>query len=187
MALTDILDQIKKEADAEVDKLNAERDEQIYAIQKEFAKTRETRSEEMEKRIEGNVAKVKSRAETFAKMQTRNNLLTAKRKLLREILDNSTKALISGNDVEKILVALLKKAAGEFKEGEIVPAKGMESEVKKALSASGAPFELSSKTADIQGGFILLSGKVEVDFSFGSILEKELWNELEMKLNQMLF
>ncbi|MBU0981359.1 hypothetical protein KKC94_01580 [Patescibacteria group bacterium] len=187
MALSDILEQIKKLADAEVEKLNTFANEQIYSIQKEFSEKRDKQKAEMEARVEDNIVKIKSRAKTFAKMQNRSALLKAKRELLQEVFTQSVKKLADSPNYVKILTALFKTAKKEFSEAKVIGAKGKEEETKKALHESGAEFELLQKTADIKGGFTLKAGDVEVDFSFESILEKELWNELEMKLNKALF
>lgn len=187
MALSDILEQIQKEADAQVAKLNATRDEEIYSIQKEAEKVRSGKKADMQVRVDDSVNKIKARAHTFAKMQTRNALLKAKRDLLSEIFDKSVKALTDSKNYEKILEDLFKRAKKEFKEGKVMGAKGKEAETKKALAASGADFELMEHTAHIASGFILKSSNIEVDFSFESILSKELWSELEMKLNKELF
>ncbi len=120
-------------------------------------------------------------------METRNNMLRKKREILATVADETIKAIVNSDQYVDIVAILLKKATKEFKEGTIIPAKGKESETKKALDASGASFNLGTNAASIAGGFILTSGKVEVDFSIDSLLQKELWGELEMQLNQLLF
>ncbi len=187
MALKEILDQIKKEAEVEIAKLDKARDEAIAEIKKEYAQKRDHRKVEMGDRVKDNVGKVKTRAKTFAKMETRNNLLRAKRALLQEIFDDAVTSLVKSDKYTDIVTALLKSADKEFHEGTVIPAKGKKGETQKALEASGAKFEIASEEADIQGGFILESGKVEVNFSFDSILAKELWSDLEVQLNQLLF
>lgn len=187
MALKDLLDQIKKTAEAEIAKLDKARDEAIAEITKEYAKKRDHQETEMEAKVKDNMTKVKTRAKTFAKMETRNNLLRAKRELLQEIFDEAIKELVNSDKYESIVASLLKSAAKEFKEGTVVPAKGKEDETKKALEKSSASFEMAKHSAKIQGGFLLESGKVEVNFAFESLLMKELWNDLEMQLNQLLF
>lgn len=187
MSLQDLIQQIEKEADAQISKLNDERDKAIYDTQKEFEKLRDQRKTEIEKRTEDNIEKIKRRTDTFANMEIRNHLLRAKRKLLADAFAQIVSILSSSPDYVSILVALLKTAKKDFKSGTVVPAKGKEDETKKAISQADVPFELAGKPAHIQGGFILKAEDVEVDFSFESILEKELWGNLEMDLSKMLF
>lgn len=187
MAINDILEEIKKQAEKEIAGLDAERDTTIAQITKDYENKRTHRKEEMGNKVSENVNKVKSRAETFAKMETRNNSLRAKRDILTQVFGKTVQALIDSDKYVDMIAALLKKAAKEFDNGNILPAKGKESETKAALEKSGTSFTLSSTSAAIQGGFILESGKVEVNFSFEAILGKELWDELELELNKLLF
>jgi vacuolar-type H+-ATPase subunit E/Vma4 len=187
MAISDITKQIEKEAEAEVARLNKERDEAIYKIQKEYEKKREAQTEEISARVENGKNKIQRRAETFANMEIKNNLLTEKRALLDEAFTKSVKALVDSDKYVEILTMLMKKASTEFNDGTIIAAKGKEDATKKALEASGTSFEFKGEAMDIEGGFVLKSDKVEVDFSFNSILRKELWGELEMELSQLLF
>ena len=120
-------------------------------------------------------------------METRNNLLRAKRELLQKILDRTVTALADSDKYVEIITALLKKAAKEFKNGTVIPAKGKESQTQKALDAAQTGFTLSSKSTNIAGGFILESEQIEINFSFEAILSKELWGDLELQINQLLF
>jgi vacuolar-type H+-ATPase subunit E/Vma4 len=187
MSLQDLIQQIEKEADAQIAALNDERDKAIYEIQKEYEKLREKRTAEIEKKAEDSIEKVSRRADTFANMEIRNHLLSAKRTLLADVFAKTVTALAGSPDYVKILTALLKTAKKHFKEGTVVPAHGKEEETKKALKEADANFELAARSAQIKGGFIFKADSVEVDFSFESILAKELWGDLEMKLSKMLF
>ncbi len=187
MSLQDLLQQIEKEAEAEIAKLNEECDKAIYEIQKEYEKKRKKKTTEIEKRAEDNIDKVKKRTDTFANMEIRNHLLTAKRALLAEIMQKIIESLAGSRGYEGLLVALLKHAKKEFKEGTVVPAKGKEEETKAAIKKADVDYELAARPAHIKGGFILKAKNVEINFSFESIIEKELWSNLEMKLSKMLF
>ena len=88
---------------------------------------------------------------------------------------------------EAILVKLLTQAAQTFDSGIVVAAQGKEATLKKALASTKSHFTLAEKSAPIQGGFLLDAGTIEGDFSFESILKKELWEGLELRLNQLLF
>jgi vacuolar-type H+-ATPase subunit E/Vma4 len=187
MAINDILEEIKKQAEKEIAGLDAERDTAISKITKDSEEKRTHRKKEMDNKISENVNKVKSRAETFAKMETRNNSLRAKREILTQVFGKTVQSLIDSDKYVEMVTALLKTAAKEFDNGTIQPAKGKESETKAALEKSGTSFTLSPTSSAIQGGFILESGKIEVNFSFEAILGKEVWDELELELNKLLF
>ncbi len=46
---------------------------------------------------------------------------------------------------------------------------------------------MANKTADIRGGFILESDKIEIDNSFESILNNQLRGNLELEVAKTLF
>ncbi|MBT4384739.1 hypothetical protein HOD30_03250 [Candidatus Peregrinibacteria bacterium] len=187
MSTQNIINQIENDAEAEVKKLGEARDQAIYKIQKDYEQKREKSTEKISAKLADSIAKVEGRAETFTNMEVRNDLLRGKHAVLTAAFDQTIANLFASKDYEKILVKLLKKASKEFKEGTVVPAKGKEDETKKALKESGADFELAGRSAHIKGGFILKTPSVELDFSFESILGKELWGDLETELSQLLF
>lgn len=187
MSLQDLIQQIEKEADAQIAVLNDERDKAIYEIQKEYEKLREKRTAEIQKKADDSIEKVTRRADTFANMEIRNHLLSEKRKLIADVFEQTVAALADSPDYVKILTALLKETKKHFKSGTVVPAHGKEDETKKALKEAGADFELAARAAHIKGGFLFKAEGVEINFSFESILEKELWGDLEIKLSKMLF
>jgi V/A-type H+/Na+-transporting ATPase subunit E len=187
MSLQDLIQQIEKEAEAQITVLAEERDTAIYDIQKEYEKKREQKQADIEKQVADNISKVKKRADTFANMEIRNHLLTAKRALLADVFDKILSSLAGSADYGKTLVALLNHAKKEFQAGTVVATKGKEDATKAAMQEAGVNFELSAESANIQGGFILQAKGVEINFSLESILEKELWGDLEMKLSKMLF
>lgn len=187
MPLHDILEQIKKQAEDEIAKLDEACEQALAAIKDEYSKQRDIKRAEMEVKVKGNAAKIKERTEAFARIETRNHLLSAKRKILEKVFEKSLKALLESPDYETIVVALLKEAAHSFESGTVIPAKGKEKDLENALKKAGSPFKMSEQSAPIQGGFLLESGNVEGNFSFDSILKKELWEGLELKLNQLLF
>jgi vacuolar-type H+-ATPase subunit E/Vma4 len=187
MSVQNILDHIQKEGEAAVKQLNEERDQMIYEIEKEFEKKAEESRKNMDAKIAENEVKIARRTQTFANMEVRNHHLSQKRKMLDKSSKEILAQLTGSSDYEAMLTGLFKTAAANFTEGTIFAARGKEDVTKKALAASGAPFTFEGEGLDIQGGFILKAGQVEADFSFESILKKELWDNLEMELSKILF
>lgn len=187
MALKDILEQIKKEAEAEIAKLDQNREEAIAKIHTEYKEKRDNKKIEMEEKTTDNIIKIKSRAETLAKMENRNNLLKTKRTILKDVFNKTIESLANSPEYVEILAALLRTATKEFNEGMVIPTSGKEKEMEQALAIAKAPFKLATKSGNYKGGFLLESGHTEVNFAFDSLLAKELWSELEMQLNPLLF
>lgn len=187
MSLQDLVQEIQKEAEAQIAKLNEEAGSAIYEIQKDYEKKRGQRKLEIEKKTQENIDTIEKRAETFANMEVKNHLLGQKRTLLTDVFNEIIKTLAESKDYEKTLVTLLKKLKKHFKIGTVVAARGKEDATAKAIKEAGVDYKVAAHSAHIAGGFIFKSEDTEVDFSFESILEKELWGNLEMKLSKLLF
>lgn len=187
MALQDILSQIAKQAERDIAELNNECEKTLQKITAEYNEKRSARQQEMKKKVQENSTKIRERADAFANMEVRSFLLQAKRELLEKIFNKSLDALLSSAHYETMMVNLLKEAATAFKSGTLIPAKGHEEATRHAVAAAHVPFTLANVSADIRGGFLLETERVEGNFSFEAILKKELWDELEVKLHQLLF
>lgn len=187
MALSDILEQIKKETQEKLDKLQKDYDEAVKKIEKEFEKLLNDAREEMDEQVAANSEKIRSKMVTHAKMEAKNKLLKEKREVIDEIFKAALDALASSSDYEKLLTKLLKHSDIDGDHVKVVPAKGKEDATKAAISASGKTFKMSEKSADIKGGFILESEKIEIDNSFESILNKQLRDDLELEVAQNIF
>ena len=187
MALSDILDKIKEETEAKIKELNEQYEAKLSALESEFEEKKQKAKAQMDSQVSANSKKIVSKMETLAKMEAKNKLLKEKRALLDEIFNEALNKLSSAENYKDMLVALLKNSNIEGDDVLIMPAKGKEEETKAALQASGKPYKLADKSADIKGGFILKSEKIEIDSSFESILYKQLKDQLELEIAKFLF
>lgn len=187
MALSDILEQIKKDTADKMDALQKEYDEKVKELDADFDAKSKKANEEMDEQVAANSAKILNKMTTHAKMEAKNKLLKAKRELLTEIFDAALTKLVSADNYKEMITNLLKHSKLNEEDVEVVSAKGKEEETRSALSASGANYRMSEKTADIKGGFILKSEKIEIDNSFESILNKQLKEDLELEIARSIF
>ncbi|MFC1655514.1 V-type ATP synthase subunit E [Patescibacteria group bacterium] len=187
MALNDILEQIKKETQEKLDKMSKEHAETVKKLEAEFEKMMKNAQEEMDGQVTANSEKILNKMATHAKMEAKNKLLKEKREVMDAIFDEALEALVSSSNYEKLLTELLKHSAIKGDDVKVVPAKGKEDATRAALSASGKSFQMSDKSTDIKGGFILVSEKIEIDNSFESILNKQLRDDLELEVAQTIF
>lgn len=187
MALADILEKIKKEAEKKVSELEKDFEERKKKLEEDNEKKQKEIDEHLHKKIEGKSAKILEKAETLAEMESKNQLLKAKRKIIEEALEKAIETLAQSKDYEKHITQMLKTANLESEEIVVVPARGKEEETKKAIKESGKKYFLSDKSADIAGGFILKTSKIEIDNSFETIVKKQLREDLEISLNKLLF
>ncbi len=187
MALSDILEQIKKETQEKLDTLKKEHEQVIQKIDAEFEKLKKTAEQDMEEKVSVNSKKIRNKMITLAKMEAKNKLLKEKREIMDAVFKEALEVLVSSSDYQKLLTELLKHSSVKGDSIKIVPAKGKESDTKAALAASGKSYELDDKSADIKGGFILKSDKIEIDNSFEAILFKQLRDDLELEVAKNLF
>lgn len=187
MALSDILDKIKDETDSKLKELNEEYEAKLAALEADFKEKKEKAKAEMDEQVAVNSKKILNKMETVAKMEAKNKLLKEKRELLDAIFADALNALAGSGKYQDMLTALLKHSQIKGDDVKVVPAKGKEDATKAALSASGKSYQMADKSADIKGGFILQSEKIEIDNSFESILHKQLRGDLELEIAKTLF
>lgn len=187
MALTDILDQIKKETDEKMKALEKEFAKKVAGIDEEFTSKTKDAGEKMDAAVEENSKKILNKMTTHAKMEAKNKLLKEKRELMDTIFAEALDKLVNSPHYKDLLVNLLKHTSLHGDDISVCPAKGKEEETRAAISAAGKDYKLSEKSLDIKGGFVLQSAKIEVDNSFESILNKQLRSDLELEVAQTLF
>lgn len=185
MALSDILEKIQSEAEAKADELKAKFEAKKKNMQSQNLDTIRKMEEENEHLTLMESAKMKEKAQMEAEMEAKNALLKAKRELMEETLHKAIEALSSAERYEDLLVAMMNRI--DLESGDIISAKGKEEATKKAIDKSGKNYRLSDETANIKGGFILKSEKIEIDNSFETIIAGQLRQPLEIELNKLLF
>lgn len=187
MALKDILDQIKEETQKKLDEINEEFDKKMQDINEEFERKMAKARAKTDEQVEVNSKKIMNKMTTVAKMEAKNKLLKEKRELIDEIFGEALEKLSESKNYKSLIKELLKRSAIKGDDVKLIPAKGKEKETSEALSESGLSYKLADKSANIKSGFILKSGKIEINNSFDSILNKQLRDELELDIAKILF
>lgn len=188
MALSDILEKIKQEAAARIKELNQSCETKIHELKDEYIRRQADIKSEINEKAETNSQKVIEKAVSLAKMEAKNALLIAKRKIIKETFAKAIEELTGSDDYEKILAHLLRKTKMEIGDGgEVIPAKGRQDVTRKAITNANAKFTLSGQEGDFAGGFIVRAGSIQIDNSFESIIGRELADNLEPEVAQILF
>lgn len=187
MALSDILEKIKEEAEAKIAELEKEYKAKIEQLEKENKEKQKDIDEEMHRKVEENNKKIIAKAENLAEIERKNQLLHAKRQIIEESLENSIVELSKLDNYEEVVMTMLKNTELKGDNVVVVPAKGKEETTKAAIQKSGKNYFLSEKSASITGGFILKTDTVEIDNSFSTIVKEQLREDLEIKLHKQLF
>jgi len=185
MALQDILDNIKKEGELKLQQLAKEFEEKVKKLEKEHLDSRKKIDEDIYRKIDEKSKKIIEKTETLGRMESQNAILEAKRRLIETLQKRAVEKLAESKDYEIIIVELLRKI--DIESGTIFPCLGKEESTKKAVQKSGKDFSLSNKSIDFKGGFLFKTESVEIDFTFESLILRELKDDLEIKLNQILF
>lgn len=156
----------------------------------------EKKSADILRQSESDVKAALSRAESAALLKEKKLLLNAKQQMIEDVLANAKNKLLKLPDTEyfDIIIKMIKKYASQQK-GEVIFSKvdkkrlpkQFEEKIRTALSEkTGAELLISEQTRDIDGGFVLVYGKVEENCSFEALFfaEKEF---LQDKVSKVLF
>ncbi|MBD3361109.1 hypothetical protein GF366_04910 [Candidatus Peregrinibacteria bacterium] len=187
MALIDILEKINKETQKSIDQLKKDFEEKKKKLEEEYKTLQKQIDDRMHRKVEENSKKIMEKAENLAERERQNQILEAKRKMINETMDLAIKKLCESDKYEETITEMLKKSDLDEENTVVVPARGKEDITKNAIKNSGKGYYLSDKSADIKGGFILKTDKVEIDNSFETIINEQLRDALEIKLNKSLF
>lgn len=197
MGLEHILQKIGEETDRELTEFNSRIEEKVSAItadgEKKIAGLRESllrkAKETLEERRRSGLAK--------ARLDFRMKLLEEKQSFLEKTFYTAFEHIRNLNDRDyKELVKKLAVEIAEPGEGTIVVARkdekridsSLASDINKTLHEMGTPakYKVSVEDIDIDGGFILKVGAVEIDCSFSSFF-KQKREELESEVSAILF
>ncbi len=185
MALTDILDKIEKELNLKLEELEADFERKKAALEKSFDEKKNQLDAKYKKSVEEKSNSIVEKAKNLSIRESQNSLVLEKRRMIEECMNDAVLALSNSKDYEKYLVTLLEKIP--YEEGEVISAKGKEAQMEKALKSAKKEFTLKKESASISGGFIFRSKKIEIDNSFETLIKKQLKDDLEIKLNKLLF
>ncbi len=173
---------LARDAQLEIDALNAETEVQCEAI---LAEAKAIADEAYEKRMAKGRADVAARSERMAAtadMETRKAALAFKQEMVGEAFEKATEAIVNlpKDEYADFLAALAVKAAVSGEEEIVLSEADREAVgaelVKRAnalLKAKGgkAALTLSADSAEIPGGFIMRSGNIEVNCAVDTLVQ----------------
>ena len=192
-----IIGRIMADATAAAEAERKEAAAKVAAIEAEAQKTAAARREQILAQAAKKAAEQKRRILGAAQLEARKELLSVKQQLIEEAFQQSLQELSNLElDAYQVVLRDLLLAVVETgnetiylspRDRERIPARFWE-EINRALKAAGKEgrLTLSGETRDIQGGFILESGGVEINCSFASLLEMQR-DELEPAVAKILF
>lgn len=189
MALSDILQKINDEAGKKAAFMKQVADDEIAKIKEEAAVKAEEKRKAVIEKADEKTRSVLEKAEVLAKMEGRNKLLSEKRQVIDEVYAETGKELshLSGAELSKILVSMLKKASKMMPKGHLTVAAGQKTEVEGAVSKAGVNYTVRDESSDVDGGFVVSDGKQEINLSFNYLLKNQIRPKTELDIAKTLF
>ena len=171
-----ILQRLDAETQTEVDAILAEAGRQAAEAEAKAKEEAERLSAELDSRGDKDAAEREERLVSVAQMEARQKVLAAKQEMMEEAFSGALDKLCKAPDAEyaALCAALLVKAAPDGK-GEAVFAEDRQEAGRLAVEQAnkllgGGALKLSAEKRPVKGGFILLSGSVEVNCSFETLV-----------------
>ena len=163
-----IIAEAEKVADATLKQAQKEVDSILKAAQDKAGKE----ADALERATNSEADKVRSKEISGAEMHAKKAILEQKQNILADVIAEAEKRLLSLEDAEyaKVIGGMLAKLDKSLGTEIIVSPKDA---ARLAAVVQENGFQLSEKTADISGGFIVKNGDIEYNYSFESIITVE--------------
>lgn len=168
-------------------------EEKNKVLSKKVAKARELEKEIIQK-AEAEAKTKKERIISSASLKVRNNKLSAKQEVIKEVFDKSVDVLaaISGDDFLRFIKSSILSLGKIGEQNLILNQSGMELvdltfiyDLNQALGDNGN-IKLSPTIGNFKGGFILESNGIEINNTYEALVSS-LKNELEFEVANVLF
>ena len=197
MALEDILKKIKEETDAKISEIDSHIKKRVEEIAKEGEKKIADLRKHLLHEADGKIKEEIRSKLAIAQLDFRKALLTEKRRLLDETFDAAFEDIrnLGDEDYRKLFKKLTLQVAEEGNGRIFISNKDRKritpsliEEINRDLHKMGksATLELADEEVDIDGGFILKMGKIEINCSLSSLFKK-MTEELESEVSGILF
>ncbi len=197
MALEDIVNRVVGDAKKTADEIRDKARTEVAQATAEAKKKAESVKANVLAEAKAEAKREEKRVLSLARLEARNIVLSQKRTVIDAVFDEVIEKLksFSDNEYRDLIKRMILKVASEGDEELILSSidkkrvgNGFVDEVNAVLKAQGKKGELalSKETREIEGGFILKKGKVELNNSFSALTEMAREN-LEPKIIGILF
>ena len=176
--LEKIINQITEDAQQEAGEILEAAKKQAWEIISAAKKEADTEAAALLEAAQADVKNVQDRAESTAQLNRRNEMLSFKQTLIREAIDEARAQLADAPDAEYFdtLLTLYKRFAQTGKAQLHLNQRDLarlpdDFEGKLKSAVPGSEVELSPTPAEIDSGFLLTYGGIDVNCSFSAIFE----------------
>lgn len=187
MALSDITQKILEDAKSEAESIVLDAKNEAEEIKAQAQNT----IEENNKRIEEEASKkeliMERKTKTLIETERKSIILDEKRRVLDKVFADAVGKMASmpKEKAEEIMLGFFTKIQDD--EGIVYPAKNQAAVVSSAMKKANKSFTMGEERQDVQGGFVFIGKTTEADFSFDSIVAKEIKPKLELEIAKFLF
>ena len=188
-----IIDRISGDAQAEIDAILAEANAEAAQITAKYEAQAKAEADEIVKRGSAAAAEREERLVSMAQMEGRKAELCAKQEVIEEAFELALKKLLAlpEDKYVELLAGLAAKASATGKETLIFSAADRDRVGKKVVDAANAKLAngaltLGESVRNLNGGFILSDGAVEVNCSFDTLVRLQK-AEITGEVSRVLF
>jgi vacuolar-type H+-ATPase subunit E/Vma4 len=189
MAINDILNKIKDEANKKAAFEKQVTNDEIKKIKAEAEDNAKAKMHEIDNKVKDKCVSMAEQAKILANMESRSVLLKEKRMVISEAYKASLDELNALDDkaYTDLLISMFKSASKSMPEGELVVPANKKHQTESAMRNAGANFEIAKETNDFKGGFIVRSKKVEINLSFPYLMSNIVRPHTELEVAEILF
>ena len=169
-----ILLQIRSQAQQQADKVLAEAQSQAEAILQQAQQQTEEIAKKAQQKAQNEAVESEKRAHSAAQLAAKQSILQEKQALIGQVLEAAKKALLAlpEEDYFKLLLQMVQRYAQEG-EGELILSANdlarMPKSFPRELAKVRKELKLSKQTADMNGGFLLVYGGIEMNCGFDAL------------------
>lgn len=187
MALKNIIQKIKQEGEVEIKKIERETEEEIKKLEKIYQDKFDMKKKQILEQKRKEIQQAGDQIIFQEKLKNNTIILDKKRKIIDRVYQEVLNKLSKLSNKEYIgLISKLISHLPQIEKGEIIPSKNKKAQTEEALQKSKRDFNLAQESADIKGGFIFVSDKINIDNSFEELINK-IKSETEAEVAKILF
>lgn len=189
--LSNILTQIENETAEKVNEVIGAANEQANKIKAESKAKAEKEAKAIISAAEVKAKDMLSRSESANELKIKRAILTKKQELINETIDKAMESIINLPDDKyfDMIIKLVKKYAHSESGGEILMSERDKKRMPKDFELNikeNYGIEVSEKTINSDGGFILSYGDIEENCTFKAVFESKR-EEILTLINNLLF
>lgn len=191
IGLEKILDEISRETDVIVSKIELEAREKADAIRRNGDVTAEKKLKEIKQAAENKKQENLKRSKSAAELEKRKRILIAKQDIISSVINKAKQNLINAEDKQYFnnIIKMVEKYSLS-RPGEIIfNSKDLkrlpydfQKKIDAVVSKKGGTLKISKDTRDIDGGFILSYVEIEENCSFTA-----LFNSADDELKDLVY